>query len=133
MKQQFERDKDNWFPRTDTEVNKAYDKRKPGLFKTEWTGNWMTALSSKTYFCRGTEGYKLSCKGAQKARNKEQLNEDAFNRSLNKNEVISCQNKGFRFIDKDIKTYEQNKIALTPIYVKGVVMDDGVHIHPLSL
>jgi hypothetical protein len=133
MMQQFEIDKDNWFPRTDTEENKAFDKRKPGLFKTEWTGNWMTALSSKTYFCRGTEGHKLSCKGAQKARNKQLLNEDAFNRSLNKNEVISCQNKGFRFIDKVIKTYEQNKIALTPIYVKGVVMDDGLHVRPLDL
>jgi hypothetical protein len=69
----------------------------------------MTALSSKTYFCGGIEGYKLSCKGAQKARNEELLNENAFNRSLNKNEVISCQNKGFRFTDNDIKTYEQNK------------------------
>jgi hypothetical protein len=35
MMQEFERDKDNWFPRTDTEENKAYDKRKPEMFKTE--------------------------------------------------------------------------------------------------
>ena len=32
-----------------------------------------------------------------------------------------------------MKTYEQNKIGLTPIYVKGVVMDDGIHIRPLSI
>ena len=38
-----------------------------------------------------------------------------------------------RYIDKTMKTYEQGKIGLTPIYMKGVVMKDGVHIHPLSI
>ena len=32
-----------------------------------------------------------------------------------------------------MKTYEQDKIGLTPIYVKGVVMEDGVHIRPLDI
>ena len=32
-----------------------------------------------------------------------------------------------------MKTYEQDKIGLTPIYIKGVVMADGVHIHPLNI
>ena len=33
---QFEQDKCNCFPGTDTPERKAYDKRTPGLFKVEW-------------------------------------------------------------------------------------------------
>ena len=29
LKDTFKSDKNNWFPRTDTSKNKAYDKRKP--------------------------------------------------------------------------------------------------------
>ena len=92
----------------------------------------MIALSSKTYYCWGASD-KFSSKGAQKARNKQILTKEAYKRCLDKNETISCQNKGFRFIDNHVKTYEQDKIALTPVYVKGVVMNDGVHIRPLQL
>ena len=38
LKAEFEQDKCNWFPRTDTAEHKAYDKRTPGLFKVEWEG-----------------------------------------------------------------------------------------------
>jgi hypothetical protein len=130
MRVHFEKHKHDWFPRTDE--NKAYDKRKPGLFKEEWSGNGMIALCSKTYCCWGAYD-KVSCKGTQKTRNMDILVKDSFTRSLNNEEVISGQNKGFRVIEKTIKTYEQNKVALTPVYVKGVVMDDGMHIHPLPL
>ena len=49
--------------------------------------------------------------------------------------TVCCQNKGFtcRYINSEMKTYEKEKIGLTPIYVKGVVMNDGVHIHPLNI
>jgi DNA polymerase type B, organellar and viral len=133
MKADFEKHKNQWFPRTDTFDHEAYDKRTPGLFKLEYTGNGMIALSSKTYYCWGDSSYKFSSKGVQKARNKEILNKEAYSRCLVNNEMISGQNKGFRFADKNIKTYEQSKIALTPIYVKGVVMDDGLHIRPLNI
>ena len=36
LRAEFERDVNNWFLRTDTAEHKAYDKRKPGLFKVEW-------------------------------------------------------------------------------------------------
>ena len=36
----FEADKANWFPCTDTPEHRAYNKRKPGLFK-EWKGDGM--------------------------------------------------------------------------------------------
>ncbi|CAH3160600.1 unnamed protein product [Porites lobata] len=38
LRAEFQKDKFNWFPRTDTPENKAYDKRTPGLFKEEWSG-----------------------------------------------------------------------------------------------
>ena len=43
------------------------------------------------------------------------------------NEEIVRQNKGFRYINGSMKTQEQNKIGLTQIYAKGVVMNDHVH------
>jgi hypothetical protein len=131
-REEFENDKNNWFPRTDTIETKAYDKRKPGLFKLEWTGEGMIALSSKTYYCWGNSD-KVSSKGTQKERNNFLLNKESYKHCLEKGETINCTNTGFRFIDKTMKTYEQDKVGITPIYVKGVVMIDGVHIRPLSI
>ena len=45
---EFELDKSNWFPRTDTA---KYDKRTPGLFKVELEGIGIISLCSKTYYC----------------------------------------------------------------------------------
>ena len=68
LKEEFEKDKANWFPTTDTAEHKAYDKRTPGLFKEEWAGDGIIGLSSKTYYCFG--GYdKFSCKGVNKKTN----------------------------------------------------------------
>jgi len=76
---------------------------------------------------------KFSSKGVQNATNICMLRKEEYRHSLDSGETLTCHNKGFRYIDKTMKTYEQEKIGLTPIYVKGVVMDDGVHIHPLSI
>jgi len=40
---------------------------------------------------------------------------------------------GFRKHIGQIKTYSQNKIGLTPIYTKGIVMTNGVNVAPLDL
>jgi hypothetical protein len=132
MREEFERDTNNWFIRTDTNENQAYDRRKPGLFKLEWSGKGMVALSSKTYHCWGKND-KSSSKGTQKDRNDYLLNKESFKHCLVEGQTINCTNKGFRFIDKTMKTYEQEKVGLTPIYVKGVVMDDGMHVRPLLI
>jgi len=58
------RDKNNWFPRTDTDTNKVYNKRKPGLFKLEYEGTGMTSICSKTCYCWGSKN-KFSSKGMQ--------------------------------------------------------------------
>ena len=132
LKDEFELDKHNWFPRTDTKENKDYDKRKPGLFKKEFEGEGMICLCSKTYYCWGDQD-KHSSKGLQKARNEQHLTRETYKKCLNNEKVSSCLNKGFRFIDKTMKTYEQKKIGITSIYVKGIVMNDGVHVHPLVI
>ena len=46
-----------------------FHKRTPGLFKQEYKGNGIIALNSKTYFCFGPNGNKLSTKGIQKKHN----------------------------------------------------------------
>ena len=46
LKAEFEVDKCNWFPRTDTPEHKAYDKRTLGLFKVEWEGQGIIGLCS---------------------------------------------------------------------------------------
>ena len=65
LRVEFDQDKCNWFPRTDTPEHKAYDKRKPGLFKVEWERTGIVGLCSKTYYCFGAKD-KLSCKGVNK-------------------------------------------------------------------
>jgi hypothetical protein len=131
LQKEFESDRNDWFPRTDTPDHKAYDKRKPGLFKEEYNGDGMVALCSKTYYCWGDKD-KVSSKGTQ-ARNTEILNKATYKRCLDNSSSINSQNSGFRYIDKSMKTYTQDKIGLSPIYVKGVVMEDGIHVHPLNI
>ena len=69
MVHEFEIDKSNWFPRTDTVEHAKYDKRTPGLFKVEWEGNGVISLCSKTYYCFGAGKDKFSCKGVNKKNN----------------------------------------------------------------
>ena len=55
--------------------HKAYDKRKPGLFKVEWEGQGIVALCFKTYYCFGAKD-KFSCKGVNKKCN--DINKDKY-------------------------------------------------------
>ena len=109
-----------------------YDKRKPGLFKIEFEGDGMIALCSKSYYVFGFKN-KCSSKGVQQNNNIEILNKHTYLRCLHNREQVSANNKGFRFTNKMIKTYEQNKIGLSPIYIKGVLFEDGIHIRPLII
>ena len=69
MIHEFENDKCNWFPRTDTEEHAKHDKRTPGLFKVEWEGNGIISLCSKTYYCFGDRKDQFSCKGVNRKNN----------------------------------------------------------------
>ena len=124
LKQEFEKNKYKWF------VTDKYSNRTPGLFKTEYEGEGMVALCSKTYYVWGNKKDKASSKGLQKCNSI--INKEKYLQCLFDSEIINGVNKGFRFEQKTMKTYEQNKIGLSPLYAKGVVMDDGVHIRPLT-
>jgi len=68
MKPRYQSEKHLWFSRTDTPEHAAYDKRTPGLFKEEYSGDGIVALCSETYYCFG-QNDKFSCKGINKRLN----------------------------------------------------------------
>ena len=102
LREAFEADKANWFPRTDTPEHRAYDKRKPGLFKEDWKRDGMIGLCSKTYYCFGTKD-KFSCKGVNKRLNAKYL------------EVLLTQrpssgvNCGFRTVNNTVYTQSSER------------------------
>jgi hypothetical protein len=94
MKEEYEKDKYNWFPDETTKESKAYNKRTPGLFKVEFEGNSMYVLNSKLYFVEGDNYNKYSCKGIQK--NQNDISKDRFHNVLFNDVKDVCTNKGFR-------------------------------------
>ncbi len=55
-----------WLPRACCETHAKFDKRVPGLFKTEFEGHEMIGLCSKTYVVKGDSETKFSSKGISK-------------------------------------------------------------------
>jgi hypothetical protein len=131
MKEEYERDKYNWFPNETTKELKAYNKRTPGLFKVEFEGNTMYALCSKLYFVEGETKSKYSCKGIQK--NQNEINKDRFHNVLFNDVKDMCINKGFRVINNEMVTYIQHKKGLSYYYDKRKVLADGVSTVPLDI
>ena len=127
---EFQQDKKNWFPRTDTAEHKAYDKRTPGLFKVEWEGDGIVALCSKTYYCWGSKD-KFSCKGVNKRTN--EINKDKYINVLLTKQSGSGTNKGFRVLNNTVYTYTQVRNAFSYFYPKRKVLEDGVTTLPLDI
>ena len=130
MQQRFRMEKKNWIPRDDTPEHAAYDKRTPGLFKTEFTGDGMIALCSKTYYCFGKED-KFSCKGINKRTN--QITKDKYMDVLLSKKSGSGTNRGFRSIDNQVYTYLQERAGFSYFYPKRKVLADGVSTIPLDI
>ena len=76
MKEEYGKDKHDWFPNETTKKLKTHNKRTPGLFKVEFQGNSIYALCSKLYFVEGENKNKCSCKGIQK--NQNETNKERF-------------------------------------------------------
>ena len=92
----------------------------------------MVALCSKSYFVWSSKDKnKFSCKGVQKERTP--LIKEQYIKCLNTCKYEESTNMGFRIDGQLMKTYEQKKIALTPIYAKGVVLENGINIAPLNI
>ena len=105
-----------------------FDKRTPGLMKVEWQGDVMVCLCPKTYFGSGGSGDKLSCKGLNK--NINDLTEKDFLEVLLTGEKGCGRNKGFRVVGNVMYTYVLVKGALSYLYIKRIVLGDGVSTAP---
>ena len=126
----FEADKHNWFPRTETVENRAYDKRTPGLFKEEWQGDGIIGLCSKTYYCFGTKD-KFSCKGISKKLNV--VDGDKYLDVLLSKRSSSGVSRGFRVVNNSVYTYNQVRDGFSYFYPKRKVLEDGITTRPLDI
>ena len=110
----------------------VYDEKTPGLFKTEWDGDGMVALSSKTCYCRDCQGQdKLSSKGLQKKANANSLPYETYHRVLSKGLPGGGVNHGIRVgLGGQVYTYRQERTVLSYVYLKRRVSADGVHTEP---
>jgi hypothetical protein len=122
---------DRWLPRTCCEKHIKYDKRLPGLFKTEYTGDEMISLCSKSYVVRSDNGVKFSAKGINKRNVEDPFN--VFRRVLETQKAESGTIKGFRVKDNGISTYIQERKGFSYFYCKRIVLDDGINTVPLQI
>ena len=122
LKELYKDEKTNWL------VTDEYSKRVPGLFKPEFKGKRMIALTSKCYFAdngANQEGIpKFSCKGVSRRQNK--MSWERYKNALF-GALDEVTNIGFRKKENHIVTYEQTKLGLSAYYDKRVVHEDGIH------
>ena len=124
LQAEYELEKFDWFPRDYNVEVSAYDKRTPGLFKTEFEGDGIIGLCSKMYFCFNDSKAKYSCKGVSKRTNA--IDKDTYLSVLRSKATGSATNRGFRVRGNSVFTYTQAKNAFTYFYGKRKVLEDGV-------
>ena len=122
-----------YLPRSCCSKHALFDKREPGVFKTEFIGDEMIGLCSKTYFVENRELHisKLSCKGANKKRVRNP--KEKFEKVLQQKRPQMCENFGIKSKGNTMFTYRQAKIGFNYFYVKRKVLHDGVSTDPLDL
>ena len=123
LKELYKDEKPKWL------VTDEYSKRVPGLFKPEFKGKRMIALTSKCYFADNEENGvggipKFSCKGVSRRQNK--MSWERYKNALF-GALDKVTNIGFRKKENHIVTYEQTKLGLSAYYDKRVVHKDGIH------
>ena len=133
LRDKFMKDRNNWFLRNDTKENFAFDKRTPGLFKPEFEGTGIVALCPKMYYVKGDNKDKYSCKGIQARSNPMITSFEAYKNVLDSGKHNVCHNRGLRFINNSIVTYETTKKGLSPVDIKRWYFNDGIHTRPLDI
>ena len=111
-------------------ARRSIDKRTPGLFKVEWSGDGFVGLCSKTYYCFGATD-KYTTKGLSKRHNT--IDKDAFLEVLTNRRSGSGKNHGFLVHNSTVLTYVQERATLTYFYAKRVVHEDGVTTGPVDV
>ena len=118
VREEFEREKRNWF----VTPLAPQGKRTPGLFKVEFKGDKIIGLCSKSYCTElfPTENspgqVKFSMKGVNKGQFKNPM--PHYEHVLNTKENFRACNSGIRAKDQSMVTYRQYKNALTYFYPK---------------
>ena len=130
MRERYQQEKHQWFPRDDTPEHVAYDKRKQGHFKEEFSGDGVIALCSKTYYCFGHD-HKFSCKGINKRLNN--ITKETYMDVLLSKKSGSGTNRGFRSINNKMFTYIQDRVGFSYFYPKRKVLEDGISTVPLDI
>ena len=105
-----------------------FDKRTPGLFKEEFQGDGIIALSSKMYHCIGGKK-KLSCKGINQRQNK--LVEAHYRNALLGDSSQEFTNKGFRIMNGVMSSYSLVKTGMKLFNDKR--LRNGFSTLPLSI
>ena len=120
MKELYKEEKKKWL------VTDEYSKRVPGLFKPEFKGKRMIALTSKCYYADNGAGSnkKFSCKGLSRRQN--EMNWERYRKALF-GSLDKVTHIGFKKRDNHIVTYEQSKLGLSAYYDKRIVHEDGIH------
>ena len=132
LKGLYKEEKPKWL------VTDEYSKRVRGLFKPEFKGKRMIALTSKCYFADNGDSEagasqagaklrgsipKFSCKGVNRRQNK--MSWERY-RNAPFGALDKVTNIGFRKKENHIVTYEQTKLGLSAYYDKRVVHEDGI-------
>jgi hypothetical protein len=133
LRTEFEREKNQWLPRSEPESARKHDRRTPGLFKLEAEGTAIVALNSKTYVLRNkrTGRVKFSCKGISKKQFRDPY--DLYKSVLDSRNSRGGQNTGFRTRSGVVYTYKQTRMAFSYLYCKRKTLDDGIHTYYLDI
>ena len=103
------------------------EQRRHGIFKIEFLGTRIVALSAKTYCAQdqvsGTT--KAASKGISKRMNN--LNFEQYHDALSNCEEKIGENRGFkRTKEGEVYMYKQKKVALSPYYIKRLVDENMI-------
>ena len=123
LKEEYLKEKPKWL------ATDKFSERTPGIFKPEFVGTRMVALTAKCYLAQDDAGEtKYSCKGVSKKQN--EMSFERYKDCLNHVGIDKARNTGFRIHDHGVVTYEQAKLGLSAYYDKRWVLEDGIHTRP---
>lgn len=120
-----------FLPRECCKKHKTFDRRVPGLFKTEFEGEKMIGLCSKTYVVANGNECKFSSKGL----NKNQVSNPwgTYDAVLRNQKAGHGMNRGIRARHNTMFTYTQERSGFSYFYCKRKVLEDGISTEPLNI
>lgn len=153
LKEKWKNEKHKWFAHLyETEEERKYHARSPGLFKIEMDAQRACWLTSKSYYAERvdtpsdftvksqedfvdalkTGKIKISSKGTKKESNWSKLSLKTFQEVLSSGNPVSVENRGVRYLNGMVN-YLQVQTGISAYYDKRRVLGDGVSTVPLDL